>query len=110
MPINYRVLGQVSPPASGLTTLYTVPSGTQTICSTLSVCNLAGFVNTYRIAVRPSGASIANQHYIAYDAQVAGNDSSFLTLGLSLSSGDVMSVYTPSNSGLSFNLFGTEIT
>jgi hypothetical protein len=110
MPINYRVLGQVSPPASGLTTLYTVPSGTQTICSTLSVCNLAGFLNTYRIAVRPTGAAIVNQHYIVYDAQVAGNDSNFLTLGLSLNSGDVLSVYTPSNSGLSFNVFGSEIS
>ena len=109
MAVNYKVLGQVVPAASGLTTLYTVPSGTQAVCSTLSVCNLAGFVNTYRIAVRPSGASIISQHYIAYDAQVAGNDSNFLTLGLSLGSGDIVSVFTPYNSGLAFSLFGSEI-
>ena len=110
MAITYKVLGQVNPPASGLTTLYTVPSNTQAVCSTLSICNLGSALNTYRLAVRPSGATIANQHYIVYDAQVAGNDSKFLTMGLSLNASDVISVYTPSNSGISFNLFGSEIT
>ena len=110
MPVNYRILGQVVPPASGLTTLYTVPSSTQAVCSTLSICNLSGVLSTYRVAVRPTGAAIVSQHYIAYDAQVPGNDSAYLSLGLSLSSGDIVSVFTPSNSGLSFNLYGSEIT
>jgi hypothetical protein len=109
MPISYKVLGQVCPPSGTLSTLYTVPSGTQSVCSTLSICNLSSIVSTYRLAVRPSGATIANQHYIAYDAQVPSNDTSFLTLGLSLGSGDVVSVFTPYNSGLAFSLFGSEI-
>lgn len=110
MAINYKVLGQVNPAASGLTTLYTVPSGTQTICSTITICNISSVLTTYRIAIRPSGASIANQHYLAYDTGIAANDAVFLTLGLSLDSTDVVSVYTPSNSGLAFNLFGSEIS
>lgn len=108
MPINYKVLGQVNPAASGLTTLYTVPSSTQAICSTLSICNLS-VTTTFRVAIRPSGAAIANQHYIAYDNYVNNNDSIMLTLGMSLNSTDVVSVYSAS-SGLAFSLFGTEIT
>lgn len=110
MPINYKVLGQVCPPSGSLTNLYTVPSGTQAVISTLSICNMSGILNTYRVAVRPSGQTLAPQHYITYDAQVPSNDSVFLTLGLSMSSGDVMSVFTPYNSGLAFNLYGSEIT
>lgn len=110
MPINYKVLGQVCPPSGSLTTLYTVPSGTQSIISTLSVCNISPILNTYRVAIRPTGQALASQHYITYDAQVPSNDSVFLTLGLSISSGDIMSVFTPSNSGVSFSLYGSEIT
>lgn len=109
MSINYKVLGQTNPAASGLTTLYTVPSGVQAVCSTLSICNIGGINSTYRIAVRPSGETIANKHYIAYDTEVPASGSSFLKLGISLNSTDVISVYTPSNSGITFNLFGTEI-
>jgi hypothetical protein len=108
MPINYKILGQVNPTASGLTTLYTVPSGTQAVCSTLSICNFST-TTTFRIAVRPTGEAIANKHYIAYDNYVNGNDSIMLTLGLSLGSTDVVSVYSAS-SGIAFSLFGSEIS
>jgi hypothetical protein len=108
MAINYKVLGQNNPSASGLTTLYTVPASTQAICSTLSICNLST-TTTFRVAVRPTGAAIANQHYIIYDNYVNNNDSIMLTLGLSLGTTDVVSVYSAS-SGLSFSLFGSEIT
>lgn len=110
MAVNYKVLGQSNPPASGLTTLYIVPSGTQAVCSSLSVCNIGGVSSTYRVAVRPSGEEINNKHYISYDSEIAASGCFFLKLGLSLSATDVVSVYTPSNSGVAFNLFGTEIT
>jgi hypothetical protein len=108
MAVNYKVLGQLNPSASGLTTLYTVPSSTQAVCSTLSICNLS-ITTTFRVAVRPTGAAIANQHYIVYDNYVNNNDSIMLSLGLSLGASDVVSVYAAS-SGLSFSLFGSEIT
>lgn len=110
MSVNYKVLGQINPAASGLATLYTVPSGTQSVCSSLSICNIGGITSTYRIAVRPSGETINNKHYISYDSEIPASGSIFLKLGLSLNTNDVVSVYTPSNSGIAFNLFGTEIT
>jgi hypothetical protein len=109
MAINYKVLGQVNPSASGLTTLYTVPASTQAVCSTLSVCNTSSNIITYRIAVRPSGASIATSQYLAYDVTLASNDAVMLTLGLSLGATDVVSVYA-SSASIAFSLFGSEIT
>lgn len=108
MPAAYRVLGQSNPAATTLTTLYTVPSATSAVCSTLSICNL-GTSATYRVAVRPAGATIANQHYLVFDAFVNANDSVLLTLGISLAATDVVSVFA-SNGSVAFSLFGSEIT
>lgn len=109
MPQTHKVLGQSNPSATTLTTLYTVPSSTQSIASTLSVCNQASTSATFRIAVRPAGATAAALHYVVYDAAIAGNDSAFLTIGVSLAATDVVSVYA-STANLSFNLYGVEIT
>jgi hypothetical protein len=109
MPTIYKVLGQQAPSATTLTTLYTVPSATDTVVSTIAVCNQAGTSATYRIAVRPAGASVANQHYIVYGATVPANDSVLLTLGLTLDTTDVISVYA-SSATMSFSAFGSEIS
>jgi hypothetical protein len=109
MPLTYKVLGQNNPSASGLTTLYTVPSSTQAVCSSISVCNILNTATTYRIAIRPTGEAIANKHYLTYDASLPANDSTILTMGVSLNASDVVSVYAAS-SGVSFSLFGTEVT
>ncbi len=108
MPTTYKVLGQSAPSATTLTTLYTVPSATQAVASTLVVGN-RGLSATYRIAIRPGGAAIANQHYIVFDAAVNQYDSAFFTLGISLGAGDVVSVYA-STADVSFSLFGAEVT
>jgi hypothetical protein len=109
MPLTYKVLGQDNPSASGLTTLYTVPSATQAVVSSFSVCNLLNTATTYRLAVRPTGEAIANKHYLAYDASLPANDTTILTIGVSLGTTDIVSVYAAS-SGVSFSLFGTEVT
>lgn len=104
----YKVLGQSNPSATTLTTLYTVPSSTQAVCSTISICNL-GVSTTYRVAVRPAGAAIANQHYLVYDAAINAGDSILLTIGVSLATTDVVSVYA-GTANVAFSLFGCEIT
>jgi hypothetical protein len=109
MAVTYRVLGQSNPAATTLTTLYTVPGSTSAVCSTLCIANLAASAATYRVAVRPAGAAIVNQHYIAYDASIPANDSIFLSLGMTLGATDVVSVYA-STTNLAFSLFGSEMT
>jgi len=107
MATTYKVLGQSNPAATTLTTLYTVPVANSAVCSTLAVANL-NTSTTFRIAIRPGGAAVANQHYIAYDTPVNQYDTVFLTLGVTLAANDVVSVYAGS-ANVAFNLFGSEI-
>jgi hypothetical protein len=109
MAFTYKVLGQLAPSATTATTLYTVPAATQSVISTITIANRAATVASYRIAIRPLGATLANQHYIAYDVAVGANDTTPLTLGISLGATDVVTVYA-STANLSFGIFGTEIT
>lgn len=108
MATTYKVLGQVAPSATTLTTLYTVPAATQTVVSSIIVCNRGATADTYRIAVRPDGAAAANQHYIAYDVSLPAGAADTLTVGITMDAADVVSVYA-GTANLSFNVFGTEI-
>jgi hypothetical protein len=105
----YKVLGQTSPSATTATTVYTVPSSTEVVVSTITICNRANAAGTYRLAIRPDGAALADQHYIAYDATVGANDTVALTLGLTANASDVFTVYA-SSASVSFSLFGSEIS
>jgi hypothetical protein len=108
MATTYKVLGQVNPSATTATTLYTVPSATSAVVSTISVCNQAGTAATFRIAVRPAGASLAAEHYIVYGATVPASDATMITVGLTLATTDVVTVYA-SSATVSFNAYGSEI-
>lgn len=109
MPTTYKVLGQVNPSASTATTAYTVPSATQTVISTITVTNIGPAPATYRIAIRPDGATLANQHYIVYDSSVAPQSTDTLTLGITLDATDIVTVLA-STATMAFNLFGSEIS
>jgi hypothetical protein len=104
-----KVLGQSNPLATTLTTLYTVPAATSTVCSSIVVCNRSATPTTFRIAVRPLGAAISNEHYLFYDVNILANDSFIATIGITLAETDVVSVYA-TLATLSFSLFGQEIT
>lgn len=105
---SYKVLAQAATSATTATDLYTVGSGKQTIVSTLVVCNRGATATTFRIAVRPDGTSLASSHYVAYDVAIAANDSTNLTLGLTMDASDVLTVYA-GNANLTFSAFGSEI-
>jgi len=109
MATAYKVLGQSNPSATTLTTLYTVPSATSAVVSSITVSNLGGSSATYRIAIRPAGASIANEHYLAYDVTIAALDTIALTLGVTLATTDVVSVYA-STATIAFAAYGSEIS
>jgi len=102
-----KVLGQVNPSATTATTLYTVPSSKSAVISTLTICNQAASAATYRVAVRPAGATLAALHYVAYDVTVGAADITALTLGITLATTDVVTVYA-STATLSFHAYGDE--
>jgi hypothetical protein len=101
-----KVLGQVNPSATTATTLYTVPSDKTAVISTLVVANLSTAA-TYRIAVRVAGATLASSQYIAYDVALSANDSTALTLGITLAATDVVTIYA-STANVTFTAFGDE--
>lgn len=109
MPTTYKVLGQSAPSATTATTLYTVPSSTSTVCSTIVVANRGTTDGTYRVAVRPAGVTLANQHYLFYDIVLTANSSDVLSMGMTLATTDVVTVYS-STANFSFTLFGSELT
>jgi len=108
MAITYKVLGQSNPAATTATSLYTVPSATSAVCSTVTICNQASTAGSFRIAVRPAGATLSPEHYVAYDTSIPANDVLTMTIGITLATTDVITVYA-SSANLSFNLFGSEI-
>jgi hypothetical protein len=104
----YKVLGQSAPAATTATALYTVPAATEAVISTIVIANRAATAGSFRLSVRPDGAAQANQHYLAYDVPIAANDSTTLTLGITVDATDVITVYA-SSADMSFNVFGSEI-
>jgi hypothetical protein len=104
----YKVLGQSAPAATTAANVYTVPSATEAVISTIVIANRAATAGSFRLSVRPNGATQADQHYLAYDVPIAANDSTTLTLGITVDAGDIITVYA-SSADMSFNVFGTEI-
>ena len=108
MATRYRVLGQKSPTANQDWDIYTVNGTKDAVISCITVANRDANSATYRISVRPDGATLTDDMFIAYDVQVNSNSTVSLNLGLTLNQNDVLTVR--SSSGLvSFSVFGTEI-
>ena len=107
MATTRKVLGQSAPAAATNTNLYTVPAATSTVCSTLTVANRSGSASSFRVAVRPGGATLANEHYVYYGIEIPGGDAFAATLGITLAATDVVTVYA-SSADLSFSIFGEE--
>lgn len=110
MATTYKILAQSNPSATTETTLYTVPSNTSSIISTIMVCNQTASAVTYRIAVRPAAdGSTAAKHWVVYGATVAASDATALSLGVTLAAGDKVQIYA-SSANMSFTAFGSELS
>lgn len=106
----YKILGQNHLTDTNLTDCYTVPASTEAVISTIILANITSSATTFRVALRPDGNSISDSMYIAYDVPLAANDSTTLTLGLTLNAADVVSVRAGDANAVSVNISGTEIT
>jgi len=106
---SYKVLGQANPTTANTESiLYTVPNGFMAFASVLSICNQGSVTSTCRVAVRPAGITSTAKTFILYDTYINPNDSLMMTLGLSLATTDVISVWAGTTS-FSFVLSGSEI-
>lgn len=110
MATAYKVLGQNNPASATEATLYTVPSSTQTVVSSIAVCNQTASSATFRIAVRPSAdATTVAKHYLVYGTTVGAADTVILTVGVTMAAGDKIMIFG-SNANLSFSAYGSEIS
>ncbi len=108
MAIRYKVLGQKSPAANTDWDVYTVSGTKDAIINCITVANRDANSATYRIAVRPDGATLTDDMYLAFNVQIDSASSVALNLGITINQNDVVTVR--SSSGLvSFNVFGAEL-
>ena len=105
----YKVLGQSYPTLATLTDCYTVPAATSVIVSSITVCNSSNVTDSFSVSVAVAGAANNLKQYISSAVSISGNSTVTLTLGITLAATDVVRVYSTLG-GLSFNIFGTEIT
>ena len=104
-----KILGQAAPSATTETDLYTVPSSTSTVASSLIICNRGASDASVRVSISQGGGATVNKDYIYYSLIIPANDTFIATIGISLATTDKVRVYA-STANVSFNLFGKENT
>lgn len=109
MANTYKVLGQAAPANTSNVNLYTVPTGTAAVVSTLNVANVTALPATCRIYVRISGAAATAGNAIVYDVEIAENSIFAMTAGMTLAAGDIITVASGSAGALTYTLFGSEV-
>lgn len=113
--ISYKVLGQVCPPSNGtLTPLYTVPAGTASVLSSITVCDVGGGGGTFSVSVSVNGAADDPSQYI-YGSPTVGmvidpQDTFIATIGVTLAAGDTLYArsFSANSSEIAFQAFGAE--
>lgn len=107
MATTYKVLGQLAP-ASTSGDLYTVPSVTEAVVSTINVVNTGTTNSTISIAIRKNGASIATNQYIVNGLILEPKVTLTYTSGITMDATDVITVIS-TNNDCAFSAFGSEI-
>lgn len=110
MANTYKILGQAAPANTSNANLYTVPSATSAIVSSIVIANVTGTAATARIFARIAGAAAAVGNALAYDVSIPANTHVAFTEGWSLAATDVVTIQSGTGSALTFTLFGTEIS
>lgn len=110
MPTNFKILGQSAPANTSEATLYTVPSATQAIVSTLVIANLTGTAANATVSACIAGAATSNANTILKTVSIAASSTATFTLGIALGAADVLRVTSGTSNALSFQAFGSEIS
>lgn len=109
MAVAYKILGQSAPADTNNANLYTVPSATEAIISTIAIANTTISNATARIFVRNDGAAAATTNAIVYDVTIDSNSTVSFTIGITLNASDIITVRSSVANALTFHAFGSEI-
>lgn len=111
MATSYKRLGAIVSTGTITTadTLYvaSATAGTDTVLSTIVICNQAASAATFRICINTS-AAFDTAGYISYGTTVPANDSIMLTIGGALDPTNRYLMCSASASTVSFTVFGGE--
>ena len=108
----YKILGQIKTTANAHTNVYVVPASTQTLVSTITICNQSANNVLVDLAARNGSDALANKHFIVYQYPLGAADTLILEPRLSMNATSVLSAnVTGANaaSNVSVNAFGVEI-
>ena len=110
MPTVYKY-SQVQGTASTGTysTLYTTPSATEAVISSLVITNQASSSVTVRIGMDDTAGTPGASEFLVYDAVVAGNDTVALTLGVTMPASKFIRISSSANT-CNFSAFLSEIS
>lgn len=90
-------------------TLYTTPSATEAVISSVVVTNQSSSAVTIRIGLDTTAGTPGNDEWLVYDAAVAGNDTIALTLGITMDASKYLRVSSSANT-CNFSAFLSEIS
>lgn len=90
-------------------TLYTTPSATEAVISSLVITNQASSDVTVRIGLDTTAGTPGASEWLVYDAVVAGNDTIALTLGVTLDASKYVRVSSSADT-CNFSAFLSEIS
>jgi len=110
--LPYKILGQVQPTGNVLTTIYTVPAATNTMISTITICNQSVNTVSINVAVNVSGSAVSTKNFIVSGYSLGASETLVLEPRISLNVGSILSAnITGANasSNISINAFGVEI-
>jgi len=131
MADRFSILGQLALANETETVLYTVPVAaattvggtvdvapkvvsrlTQSLVSSVIVCNRDAGEATYYVRLKASGETDNDKEYIFFDTAIPGKKTHILALALTLSAGDSLEVKAGSGDSnkLSFTAMGIEVT
>lgn len=110
MPSAYKTSQiQGTSGTSTYATLYQTSSSVQAVISSIVICNTTSATATYRIAIMETEGTPSASNWIVYDASVQPNNSTSLTLGISLQGSRFIRVSSSANT-VTFSAFVSEIT
>jgi hypothetical protein len=112
MATSYKVLGQTQGTSSlsTYTTVYTVPSGATSgaIISMISACNTSTTNFRFRVALSTT-TTPSSANWIVYNSYVAGEDTSFINVNLTMDTTYKHLIISSESNSLSFTVCGSEM-
>ena len=107
-----KILGQIQTTANTLTNAYVVGAATESIISTVAVCNQSANNVLVDVFARYGGTTLGNQHYLVYQYALGAADTLVLEPRLTMNATSVLAAnVTGANaaSNVSVNVFGIEV-